>query len=62
MTNRLPRPSPASLASVFGIKLVVGPEVDELFRGELVRRDVAKRPASGQRPYVNEQAGDELIM
>jgi hypothetical protein len=42
--------------------VVIGPEVDEFFGGELVGRHVAKRPASSQRPYVNEQAGDELVM
>jgi hypothetical protein len=43
--------------------MIVGPEVDQFFRGELVRRPVtAKRPARGQRPDVNEQAGDELVM
>jgi hypothetical protein len=45
-----------------GIQVVIGPEVDEFFGGELVWRHITKRPASSQRPYVNEQAGDELVM
>jgi len=45
-----------------GIQVVIGPEVDEFFRGELVWRHIAKRPAGGQCPYVNEQASDELVM
>jgi hypothetical protein len=43
--------------------MIVGPEVDQFFRRELVHRHVtAKRPAGGQRPDVNEQADDELVM
>jgi len=46
----------------FGIQVVIGPEVDEFFRGEFVRRRVTKRPAGGQRPDVDEQPGDELVV
>jgi hypothetical protein len=43
--------------------MIVGPEIDQFLRGEFVRWHVtAKRPAGGQRPDVNEQAGDELVM
>jgi hypothetical protein len=44
-------------------QVVIGPEVDEFFRAELGWRHVtAKRPARGQRPDVNEQEGDELVV
>jgi hypothetical protein len=43
--------------------VVIRPEVYEFFRGELVRRHVAaQRPAGGQRPDVDEQASDELVV
>ena len=47
----------------FGVQVIVGPEVDQFFRGELMWRYVAaKRPARSQRPDVNEKAGDEFVM
>jgi hypothetical protein len=46
-----------------GVQLIIGPEVDQFFRREFIWRHVAtKSPARGQRPDVNEEAGNELVV